>query len=199
MTTIRRFAMVLALSVIVGGVVPETKADDTKEVEGNFAGTFLDTRIDNNSDSVPASWFTVEVENDFGKSTIQGVVERVPDGPTSECPGGVFIMDALNSIGSGASTQTFRNGEDQLYAVYLTSTLCADAVGGFAGEETGVIVGGAGKFAGVDGTFESSFSGHVLAFSPTAVPPQGFGFVTGHSKSELNIPDGDDDDDNDDD
>jgi len=189
MPTLGRLTMVLALSVLVGGVVGETQADDTKEVEGTFAGTFLGTRIDlfptGNPDGFVAGWSTSAVKDDFGKSTIQAVVERVPTGPTPACPGGVFVIDAANG-GFATFTQTFPNAEDQIYYQVLTSTFCSDGAGGFTGEDTGIIVGGAGEFAGVSGTTENTFSGLVQAFDPAAA--QGFGSFTGEFESELNFP-----------
>lgn len=189
MRTIRGFGIVLVLLGIAGGVVGETKADGTKVVKGPIAGTFLITRIDINNDGEAAIWFTQENETSFGRSTTQGVAEQIPGGPTPECPGGVFIIDAPNGAGFGASTETFPNGKDQIYSQFVTRTLCADGVGGFSAEQTGDIVGGAGRFEGVTGTFELSFSGFFQAFDPDAVPLAAFGAYTGKRRFEINFPD----------
>src|SRR5260221_12926493 len=91
------------------------KAGDTKDhtrpTKGKFAGTFLSTRMDLNDDGVLAAWSTAEVNGTLGKRTVQGIAETVPTGPTPECPGGVFIIDAPNAVGFSAITATFPNGD----------------------------------------------------------------------------------------
>ena len=197
MTRIVRTTLVLVLSVTAVGIAGETKADHAKANKGTFAGTALQTRIDNNSDGVAAIWSTLEVKDRFGKSTIQSVVEEVPIGPTSECPGGVGIVDAKDGIGSGVFTQTFRNGEDQIYYQLLTRTDCYDLTFAFVTEDAGIVVGGAGRFKGVSGTFKIRSTGAVQAFGPTAVPTQAFGSYTGKIKVWLTRPGKGDDNDSD--
>jgi hypothetical protein len=137
---------------------------EAKEIpfKGTFAGTFLGTRMDlfplGNPDGVAAGWSTAEVTGDLGKRTSQSVNEAVPTGPTAECPGGVFIIDAPNGIGFGTGTGTWPNG-DQIHTQIVTRTECYDTAGRFTGTATGRVVGGAGKFAGASGTFEQSYSG----------------------------------------
>jgi hypothetical protein len=69
---------------------------EAKEIpfKGTFAGTFLGTQMNlfplGNPDGVAAGWSKAEVEGNLGKRTNQSVVEAVPTGPTTECPGGVF-------------------------------------------------------------------------------------------------------------
>jgi len=125
----------------------------------------------------------------FGKFTSQGVVEEVPTGPTTDCPGGVFIIDQVTDPahpqGFAALTDTYPNG-DQAYSVILTRTECFDVNGGFKGSSTGIILGGTGKFAGISGTFEQSYTGFFQVFDPTA--NQGFGSFTGTAKGEVIFP-----------
>ncbi|SRR5712692_336806 len=154
---------------------------------GNFAGTFLSSRIDRNDDGVPAGWQTGVTKGTLGNRIFQGVSEFVRTDPTTECPRGVFIIDAQNGQGFGTFTETFPNG-DQYYARILTSTLCSDGVGGFTGSTTLSIVGGTGKFAGASGNIENSFAGFYQAFDANANPVQGFGSFSGEFEGTLILP-----------
>lgn len=160
---------------------------EAKEIrsKGKIAGTFLSARIDQNDDGVTAGWETGVLTGKPGKHGYQGVSETVPTGPTAECPGGVFIIDAQN--GFGTYTETFPNG-DQLYTRTLTRTLCFDDVGGFTGSSTLSYVGGTGKFAGASGNAENNFAGFYQTFDANAVPPQGFGSFSGEFKGTLILP-----------
>lgn len=155
--------------------------------KGEFAGTFLGTRIDLNDDGIAASWATAVANGTLGKHTSQAVVEVVPAGPTSECPGGVFIIDAQNGIGFGINTGTFPNG-DQVYTRILTRSQCRLDGGRFTGSDTVSFVGGTGKFAGASGTFEQHFTGFFEAFDPNANPAQAFGSFSGGSEGALILP-----------
>ncbi len=162
---------------------------EAKEIpfKGKFAGTFLTTRIDRNDDGVPASWSTGVTTGNLGKRIFQALYEWVPTGPTAECPGGVFIIDAQNGKGFGTFTETFPNG-DQYYARALTSTLCSDGVGGPTSSATISIVGGTGKFAGASGNVENSSASFFQAFDANANPPQGFGSFSGEFEGTLILP-----------
>jgi hypothetical protein len=141
-------------------------------LKGNFAGTFLSARIDRNDDGLAAGWETGVLTGNPGKRTYQGLSEAVPTGPTAECPGGVFIIDAQNGKGFGAYTETYPNG-DQLYGRVLTRTFCSNGVGGFTGSSTFSIIGGTGKFAGASRNGENSFVGFHQAFDANASHPRG--------------------------
>jgi hypothetical protein len=156
---------------------------------GKFAGTSLHSRIDRNDDGVPANWSTGVTTGTLGNRLFQAVSELVPTGPTAECPGGVYIIDAQNGQGFGTATETFPNG-DQFYARILTSTLCSDGVGGFTRSTTFSIVGGIGKFAGASGNFEYNLAGFYQAFDANANPAQGFGSFSGEYKGTLILPNG---------
>jgi len=174
-------------------LVAGTGRVEAKEIRNNgtFAGTFLGTRMDlfplGNPDGMAAGWSTAELTGKLGKRTSQSVGEVVPTGPTPECPGGVFIIDAQNGIGFGTTTQTWPNG-DQIYGQSVTRTQCSDTVGRFTGTDTARIVGGTGKFAGASGTVEQSFSGFFQYFDANASPAQGFGSFSGEFEGTLILP-----------
>jgi len=161
--------------------------DHTRRNNGTFAGTFLGTRIDRNDDGVPASWGTAELIGTLGKSTSQSVVEAVPTGPTSDCPGGVSIVDAQNGIGFGTTTRTFPKG-DQLYSQLLTRTQCGLGGGEFTGSDTWTIVGGTGKFDGASGTVDVEWTSFIQAFDPNANPAQAFGSTSGEFEGTVVLP-----------
>jgi len=164
---------------------------EAKEIpnNGEFAGTFLTTRIDRNDDGAAAGWETGALTGTLGKRGYQGVSETVPTGPTAACPGGVFIIDAQNGQGFGTWTETFPNG-NQLSARVLTRTLCSNGVGGFTGSSTFSYIGGTGKFAGASGDGENRFAGFFQAFDANAVPPQGFGSASGEYTGTLILQNG---------
>jgi hypothetical protein len=162
---------------------------EAKEIpnNGKFAGTFLSARIDRNDDGEPAGWETGVTKSKPGERVYQGVSELVRTDPTTECPGGVFVIDAQNGQGFGIFTETFPNG-DQLYARVLTRTLCSNGVGGFTGSSTFSYVGGTGKFAGASGNGENSFTGFFQAVDMNANPFQGFGSASGEFIGTLILP-----------
>lgn len=170
-------------------LVAGTGRVEAKEIplKGKIAGTFLSARLDRNDDGLPASWETGVVIGKPEKRPYQGIAEAVPTGPTTACPGGLFIIDAQNGQGFGTWTETFPNG-DQLYGRVLTRTFCSNGVGGFTGSSTLSYVGGTGKFAGASGNGENSFAGFYLAFDANAVPPQGFGSFSGEFTGTLILP-----------
>jgi hypothetical protein len=165
----------------------DAKAEHSRPNNGKFAGTSLGTRIDLNDDGVPASWSTAELTGTLGKSTGQAVVESVPTGPTSECPGGVSIVDASNGIGFGANTRTFPNG-DQLYTQLLTRTQCGLGGGKFTTSDTWTVVGGAGKFEGASGTVDIQATSFCQAIDLNANPVQCFGSFSGEFEGTVILP-----------
>ena len=154
---------------------------------GKFAGTSLHSRIDRNDDGLPANWSTGVTTGTLGKRVFQTLYEFVPTGPTAECPGGVFIIDAQNAQGFGTFTETFPNG-DQYYAQVLTATSCSDSVGGYTGSTTISIFGGTGKFAGASGNVENSFVSFFQVGDANAVPRQAFGSSSGEFTGTLILP-----------
>jgi hypothetical protein len=164
-------------------------AEHTRRNNGKFAGTYLSTRMDvvDTGDGVIASWSTAEVTGNLGKRTVQGVVEPRFTGVTAECPGGVFIIDAVNGIGFGMTTNTFPNG-DQIYSRILTRTQCGLGGGKFTADDVNEILGGTGKFEGASGTTEVLSSSFCQGFDPNAIPPQCFGSFTGKFTGTITLP-----------
>ena len=202
MKPIGRLTIGLTLAVLVGGFVGKAGADDTKHFKANYAGTFLSTRMDifptGNPDGSPAGSATAVVKDKFGESSLQSIAEYIQKAATEECPGGVFIIDTANGEGRVTATQSYRNGKDQIYYEYTTVTLCSDGET-YTQPASGIIVGGAGRFAGVSGTFEDNSSGFFQYADFNAVPLQFFGSFIGSFEAWITFPDGDDDDSSDDD
>ena len=157
-------------------------------------GTYLTSRIDANVDTLASSWCTLHIKGGIqGSSMQQCVNEDVPTPPTTDCPGGVFIVDASNGIGIGRGVRTFSSGVDQLFVELTERYLCVgvNAQGPFFKEsyDRGVIIGGSGKFAEASGTYEFTYSGTILYGDDNANPPQYFGSITGTGTFVINTPD----------
>jgi hypothetical protein len=165
------------------------KAEHTRPNNGKFGGTYLSTRIDvvDKGDGVIASWSTAEVSGTLGKRTAQSVIEPKFTGVTAACPGGVFIIDAVNKIGFGTITHTFPNG-DQIYSRILTRTQCGLGGGKFETNDVTEAVGGTGKFEGVTGTGELHSISICQAGDSSANPPQCFGSFTGEFTGTITLP-----------
>lgn len=165
------------------------KAEHTRRNNGTFAGTYLSTRMDvvDRGDGIAASWSTAEVTGTLGRRTTQSVTEPKFTGVTAACPGGVFIIDAVNGIGFGKTTATFPNG-DQIYSRILTRTQCGLVGGKFTADDVQEILGGTGKFEGAAGTTELHSISTCQASDPNANPPQCFGSFTGDFEGTIILP-----------
>ncbi len=121
----KRLILVIATGLLITVNFGNANADHTRPNNGKFGGTFLSTRMDlvDRGDKIPAVWSTAEVTGTLGRRTSQAVVEHRFTGVTAACPGGVFIIDAVNGIGFGRIIATFPNG-DQIYSRTLTRHQC---------------------------------------------------------------------------
>ncbi|MEL7187168.1 MAG: hypothetical protein AAFN50_12150 [Pseudomonadota bacterium] len=120
---------------------------------------------------------------------MQCINEDVLTGVSAECPGGIFEVNASQGIGGGTGARTFANGRDQLYVVLTERFLCSDLAGNFTeGYDRGLIVGGAGRYAGATGTYEWDYTGRVLYGDPAAQPAQYFGVLTGKGRWHIELP-----------
>ena len=182
------------LSVLLGIAISmslATGANAGQRVEKlHVAGSFLTSRIDTNSDGDASSWCTSQINGGFkGSSMLQCVNEDVFIGMTPECPGGEFIVDASNNIGTGSGVRTFPNGKDQIYLVLTERRLCANEFGQITnGVDRGLIVGGVGRFEEATGTYEWNYSGQILFADPAAMPAQYFGALVGTGTWVINTP-----------
>lgn len=161
-------------------VCASVQASDEPEVERlKVAGTFLTSRMDANADGEAASWCTIQIRGGYqGSSMQQCINEDVFVGVTADCPGGYIVVNS-EAGGTGVGTRTFPNGEDQIYIQLTEREFCANEFGQVAGQDSGVIVGGVGRYEGATGTYEFEYSGQLQYFDPLATPPQMFGAVIG--------------------
>lgn len=174
--------VIAGLFLIVGFHSAAAEHRGHRHIKFTFGGTYL-ILPPLSSDGVAANWFTSEMSGTLGTYSSQGVNKSVSMVPSNECPGGVLVIDELNG-GFGVMTGTFANG-DLIYSQISTRIECLDGKGGFTGSDTGVFVGGTGKFAGVSGTYELSWSGVAQFSDPKANPPQEFGSFTGNGTGIL--------------
>lgn len=181
-------SLCISLAVVLVGMLGSAAAQGMPW-NATFGGTSHNaTQIDVNADGVQAGITSAEVQNSvLGNYSCTGITEEIATDPTTECPGGVFVIDAATEMGYGALTCTFPNG-DQLYFNILTRTLCADASGGLVGEDTGEITDGTGRFAGTTGNFEQTFTGFFQTFD--LVSNQGFASFTGEATGNIILPPG---------
>ena len=186
----KRQGWIIATTIgLLIGSLSIAKAEHTRRNNGAFAGTYLSTRIDvvDKGDGIAASWSTAELTGTLGKRTAQGVAEPKFTGVTAACPGGVFVIDAVNKIGFGTITATFSNG-DQIYSRILTRTQCGLGGGRFEIDDVVETIGGTGKFEGASGTTESHITSFCQASDPNATPPQCFGSFTGEFEGTTTLP-----------
>lgn len=161
-------------------------ADGPADVEVlTAAGTFLTSRLDANADGQASSWCTLQIRGGYqGSSTQQCINEDVFAGFTVDCPGGLFVVNDEQG-GTGVGTRTFPNAKDQIYVQLTERELCVNEFGQFSGEDSGIIVGGVGRYEGATGTFEWQYTGQAQYFDPAAVPPQQFGSLTATGTWEI--------------
>lgn len=171
------------------GSFSTARAEHTRRNDGKFGGTYLSTRMDvvDKGDGVIASWSTAEVTGTLGKRSAQSVTEPRFTGVTAACPGGVFVIEAVNKIGFGTTTHTFPNG-DQIYSRILTRTRCGLGGGKFTTTDITETLGGTGKFEGASGTSEVHSVSQCQAFDGNAVSPQCFGSFTGDFEGTITLP-----------
>jgi hypothetical protein len=185
--TLARAALIAAPVLLFANAQAEEIVENVR-----IGGSYLTSRINANGDTQASSWCTLQIKGgQQGSSMQQCINEDVPMPPTPDCPGGVFVVDALN--GTGRGVRTFANGNDQLFIELTERHLCVglNAAGPFFKEsyDRGVIIGGAGKFVGATGTYEATYTGTILYGDPSAVPPQFFGSIAGTATWQINVPD----------
>ena len=179
-------AIALALLLLLG---PTVAAAGSVTENIRIAGTFLTSRMDANGDGLPASWCTVEIRGGLQfRSTQQCINEDVFIGFTPECPGGLYVVNDTDG-GTGVGTRTFPSARDQMFIQLTERELCVSALGEAVGTDSGLIVGGIGRYAGVTGTYELEYTGQVQYFDPASVPLQQFGSIVGTGTWQIQFPD----------
>ncbi len=179
----------LALSVSYGFASADDYRNNNPQIEKiRLAGTFLTSRIDANADGNASSWCTLQVRGGRQwSSMMQCVNEDVFVGTPPDCPGGLFVVNEIDG-GTGTGTRTFSNAKDQIYFELTERDLCTDAFGQITGVDSGIIVGGVGRYVDATGTYELEYTGQILYFDGAAEPPQFFGSLIGKGKWVIHFP-----------
>ncbi len=90
---------------------------------------------------------------------------------------------------AGTIVATDLGSRDQLFSQLTSRVACVDpATGAFSSHDTGIIVGGTGKFAGATGSFVNDYTGSFLVFDPDLASNQGFGNFIGTFSGTLTLP-----------
>ena len=140
---------------LIGGVCPvEAKTIQYRE---RSAGSFHNTAIDTNGDTIPATLSLLSGKTSEGQMTGETLGEFRPLGPqetpTGECAAGTFEFTLVNGVG----INRFRDGSILVLAPTF-SVLCIDPLTG-----TGIFInrgefrsrGSTGRFEGASGSWET--------------------------------------------
>lgn len=183
-------AIATGFIALASNALADGERQKNQEIENlNLAGTFLTSRIDANSDGDASSWCTSQIKGGHqGSSVMQCVNEDVFAAVTAECPGGLFVVDNTYG-GTGFGVRTFPNASDQIFVRLTERSLCANEYGQVtSGVDRGQIIGGVGRYVGVTGTYEWSYTGQILYGDPAAQPAQLFGSLNGAGTWVINFP-----------
>jgi hypothetical protein len=183
------FAVVMLLSLASQRV---EAAGKSLKFKSTFSGTSVSTALDLDGDSCTGTPPVCTDLSDLltfagkqsggievGQFTGQGVSEIDPVSGT----GCLIAPGAIKSCTLGAVTNACefqKVGVESIVVRYSSSgdiltgivpsgggTACIDfSTGNFAGSDSGSLTGGSGKFAGVTGTFTTSFNGQTLSSDP---------------------------------
>lgn len=166
--------------LLLGAVEPAT-AKIIKYRERSF-GTFHNTAIDTNGDTIPATLSLLTGQTNVGRMTGETLGEFRPldpntDTPSGECTAGTLEFTFVNGVG----VNRFRDGSILVLAPTF-SVLCLDPLTG-----SGIFInrgefqsrGSTKRFAGVSGSWETHGTVLGLVFTPTGVG------VTGTINCEL--------------
>lgn len=153
------------LSVALGAMLcagvllaPVAGAAD-KPFKVSYAGVGYDSPVDPNGDTLPVTYTDAAAQGSFGASEIAITAEFSPVPPA-----GLTCRTGFTALGVRHSSVvlTFKD-QSQLFGWSTGGWMCVDQVGGYYyGQAQGVYIGGAGRFAGVSGTWVSDFDGQNL-------------------------------------
>jgi hypothetical protein len=209
MTTLRRFAIALAVSVIVGGVVATAanaaKPAEDVEIDQRVALTILASEVDLDGDAITGSILFGDVVGSPGKSQTRGFTEfgdvivdenGNPVGAGPDC-GDFDVQLPLVTANDGSAPGYVQTFEDlsQLFVEFTSGHLCASVLPfpPFADTGSGFFVGkingGPGKYAGATGdvTLETVLGLNVNA-AGAGVPPTGAAVATGTIVGTIVLP-----------
>lgn len=162
-------------------------------IYAHYTGSGWDTHIDNLDDGFPVNMTIAEATGSFGVSRIDISAEFVLEDPNDpddtagiECEEGYGLL-----VGFLSSTQiaTFKN-HDQLYGFSDNGWMCvSQTTGQWYGKAQGFYFNGTGRFAGANGTWETTFEGMNLELpeAVTGLEPIGFRSITGKISGNVNM------------
>jgi hypothetical protein len=177
----------ITIRTLIGGLlllgsVDSATAKTTKYRERSF-GTFHNTAIDTNGDTIPATLSLLTGQTNVGRMTGETLGEFRPLDPNTDTPSGECATGALEfTFVNGVGVNRFRDGSILVLAPTF-SVLCLDPLTG-----SGIFInrgefqsrGSTKRFAGVSGSWETHGTVIGLVFTPTGVG------VTGTINFELN-------------
>ena len=201
MTTLIRFVMALAVSVIVGGVVA-TAANAEMPVRQRIALTIMPSEVDLNGDGITGSIALGEVKGRPGRSQYRGFAEFGPTilddngnpvGAGPDCPGPQVQLNLVTSDsdepGASGNIQTFKD-LSQLFTKFTSGHLCVDVttLASTASFE-GIYSGGTGRFEGASGSVTIDFTLTInVSTAPGLLPPIGIAAANGTIVGTLVLP-----------
>jgi len=182
MTRLKTTTGVVISSLLLFGTIDPVAAETIKYRERSF-GTFHNTAIDTNSDSIPATLSLLIGKTSAGPMTGETLGEFRPFNPNTDTPRGECAVGTLEfPFVNGVGVNRFQDGSILVLAPNF-SVLCLDPLTG-----TGIFInrgefqsrGSTKRFEGVSGSWETHGTVTGLVFTPTG---QG---VMGTVNFELN-------------
>lgn len=154
------------------------------QVNLRYVGTGWDTTVDNFADGYPITISTVDAKGSLGASRLEIRAEWAPfDIAEIDCETGELEFGLVFS----ASVATFEN-QSQLFAYSNVGWMCVEeSTGHYYGQVFGIYSGGAGKFVGATGDWQSDFDGFFLE-PPGPLAIIGFRSITGTVKGNVVLP-----------
>lgn len=173
-STLAAFALLLATTSMAWG----------EKVNFTYAGTGWDTTVDSNDDGFPVNISSANAKGSLGASRVEIRGEwMLWDVAYVACEVGELEFKLIFST----SVATFQN-QSQLFAYSNMGWMCVDTTTGhYYGKVFGIYGGGAGKFVGASGEWQTDFDGFFL--EPPDLPAAiGFRSITGIVKGNFELP-----------
>src|SRR3984893_1376520 len=188
------------MMIITGSIAVATNAEagetETKVIKSEASGTFVSTNFDfDHLDlSTPANQLEAEGKgNIIGRFTAHGVNEFAPDLKVKNCtvPGGVAEAGTPFTLVEDVDATRITATGDFLFFKSTSGTGCQDFSTSptppfpFSFTETGVVIGGTGKFSGATGTYTGDGQGATLSVDATT--GRVFGWFKNHFVTTVTI------------